>query len=83
LVLLSFIIFEIVAQSLLVYKLYELRNGISHLINKNVLYVKIILVSLLSVVAILSIPLLISSGNTHFKHALEWNYFVGVIFFIF
>jgi hypothetical protein len=83
LVLLSFIIFEIVAQSLLVYKLYELRNGISHLINKNVLYVKIILVSLLSVVAILSIPLLISSGNTHFKHALEWNYFVGVIFFYF
>ena len=24
---------------------------------------------------------LVNKGNTHFKHALEWNYFVGVILF--
>ena len=83
LVLLSFIIFEIIAQSLLVYELYKLRNKISHLVNKNILYVKITLVSLLSVIAILSLPLLITSGNTHYKHGLEWNYFVGVVFFYF
>ena len=40
-----------------------------------------ILVSILATVAILSLPILIDKGNTHFKHALEWNYFVGVILF--
>ena len=41
-----------------------------------------ILVSIsLALVAVLSLPILINKGNTHFKHALEWNYFVGVILF--
>ena len=40
-----------------------------------------ILVSLLVLVAILSAPILNSSDYTHFKHALEWNYFLGVITF--
>jgi hypothetical protein len=35
----------------------------------------------LVVVAIGSIPIVVTSGNVHFKHALEWNYFVGVILF--
>ena len=43
--------------------------------------VKIILVSVLIFVAMVSVPLLIKSGNVHFKHLLEWNYFIGVIFF--
>ena len=42
---------------------------------------KIILVSILVVVAIFSLPIVVTSGNVHFKHALEWNYFVGVIMF--
>ena len=42
---------------------------------------KIVLVSILSLVAILSIPMLTTSGNVHFKHGLEWNYFIGVILF--
>ena len=42
---------------------------------------KLILVSILIVVALLSLPILVNKGNTHFKHALEWNYFVGVILF--
>ena len=37
--------------------------------------------SILATVGILSLPILLQSGNTHFKHALEWNYFVGVILF--
>ena len=49
--------------------------------NKKVLVIKAFLVSILVVVAILSLPILVTKGNTHFKHALEWNYFVGVIFF--
>ena len=42
---------------------------------------KLLLVALLAVVAIGSLPILVTKGNTHFKHALEWNYFVGVITF--
>ncbi|MGA1292061.1 MAG: hypothetical protein ACO3X4_03385 [Pelagibacteraceae bacterium] len=80
-VLLSFIIFEIVAQSLLVLNFYRLKEKINNFFNSNILKIKIILVSVLITVAIISIPLLIKSGNVHFKHGLEWNYFIGVILF--
>ena len=80
-VLLLFIIFEIIAQGILVYHFYKIKNKLEKLINKKVLVMKVILVSILATVAILSLPILVSKGNTHFKHALEWNYFVGVILF--
>ena len=80
-VLLGFIIFEIVAQSLLVIKFYKLKSMIIKDINNYVLTLKIILVSILVVVALFSLPIVVTSGNVHFKHALEWNYFVGVILF--
>ena len=80
-VLLLFIIFEIVAQGLLVINLYKLKSKIESLINKKILILKMILVGILAIIAVLSLPILIKSGNTHFKHALEWNYFVGVILF--
>ena len=80
-VLLLFIIFEIIAQGILVYHFFKIRDKLSELINKKVLILKAILVTILATVAILSLPILIDKGNTHFKHALEWNYFVGVILF--
>ena len=80
-VLLLFIIFELIAQGLLVYHLYKLKSKLEKFINKKVLLIKAFLVSILVIVAILSLPILVSKGNTHFKHALEWNYFVGVILF--
>ena len=80
-VLLLFIIFEIIAQGILVYHLIKLKSQLLNLINNKILILKIILVTILATVAILSLPLLVSKGNTHFKHALEWNYFVGVILF--
>ena len=80
-VLLLFIIFEIVAQGILVYHFFKLKDQLSKLINKKILIFKATLVSILATVAILSLPILINKGNTHFKHALEWNYFVGVILF--
>jgi len=82
-VLLGFIIFEIVAQSLLVYRFFKLKSYIYDHINNYVLILKIVLVSILVIVAITSLPIVVSSGNVHFKHALEWNYFVGVILFYF
>ncbi len=82
-VLLLFIIFEIIAQGYLVFHFFKLKSKLEKLTNKKVLYIKIALVSLLAAVAILSLPILVTKGNTHFKHALEWNYFVGVILFYF
>ena len=80
-ILLLFIIFEIIAQGILVYHFFKIKNKIENLINNKVLNLKIILVSVLAGVAVLSLPLLVTKGNTHFKHALEWNYFVGVVLF--
>ena len=80
-VLLLFIIFEIIAQGILVYHFYKIKLKLKKLINKRILTLKILLVIILTTVGILSLPTLITKGNTHFKHALEWNYFVGVILF--
>ena len=80
-VLLLFIIFEIIAQGILVYHLYKMKEKLENLINKKILILKAFLVIVMATVGILSLPLLIKSGNTHFKHALEWNYFVGVVVF--
>ena len=80
-VLLLFIIFEIIAQGILVYHFYKIKVQLVQLINQKVLILKIILVFILATVAILSLPILLNKDNIHFKHALEWNYFVGVILF--
>ncbi len=80
-VLLGFIIFEIVAQTLLVINLFKIKSKILELINNRILVLKMILVSILVIAALASLPILSSEGNTQFKHALEWNYFVGVVTF--
>jgi len=80
-ILLGFIIFEIIAQALLVINIIKTKKKIEPFINKNILIIKMILVSVLIIVAILSAPILNSSEYTHFKHALEWNYFLGVVSF--
>jgi len=80
-VLLLFIIFEIIAQGILVYHFFKIKIQLAKIINKKILFFKIFLVAVLSTVAILSLPILLNKDNIHFKHALEWNYFVGVILF--
>jgi len=80
-ILLGFIIFEIGAQLLLVANIIKFKTKIKNLFNKKVLTLKIILVSILVIVAVLSVPILNSSEYTLFKHALEWNYFLGVVSF--
>ena len=80
-ILLLFIIFELIAQGYLVYHLYSLKKKLEVMINKKVLLIKFLLVSVLIIIAFLSLPTLVAKGNTHFKHMLEWNYFVGVIMF--
>ncbi len=80
-VMLSFIIFELVAQAYLVMTYYSFKNDLLKFINLNFLKMKLILVSILVLVALISIPIVSMPGNTAFKHALEWNYFIGVISF--
>ena len=80
-ILLLFIIFELIAQGYLVYHLYSLKKKLEVMINEKVLLIKFLLVSVLIIIAFLSLPTLVTKGNTHFKHMLEWNYFVGVIMF--
>ena len=82
-IILGFIIFEIIAQALLVISIFKMKEKIENFINKKILILKIILVSILAITALASIPFLVSSGHTHFKHALEWNYFIGVVLFYF
>ena len=80
-VLLGFIIFEIIAQTLLVINLIKYKNRIEQFMHKKILFLKILLVSSLVIVAIFALPILNSDNYTHFKHALEWNYFLGVVLF--
>ena len=80
-VMVSFIIFEVVAQTYLVLIFYSLKKKLNKYINKKILTLKIYLVSVLLFVGIISIPILVMDGNKFLKHALEWDYFVGVISF--
>ena len=80
-VILFFILFEVVAQTYLVIILYSLKNKLLNFINIKFLKMKLILVSLLIIVALISIPIISAPGNTSIKHALEWDYFMGVISF--
>jgi len=82
-VLLGFIIFEIIAQSILVINFYKMKKQLEVYFFPNILKIKILLVSILIFIALISIPILIISGNVHFKHGLEWNFFIGVILFYF
>ena len=87
-IMLSFIIFEVVAQAYLVAIFYSFKDKLDKHINKIFLKLKIFLVSTLIVVAIISIPIISLPGDDFFgfnlkflKHALEWDYFLGVILF--
>ena len=87
-IMLLFIIFEIAAQAYLVATFYSFKEKLENYINIKILKLKLILVSILIIVAIISIPLISLPGNNifgynikFFKHALEWDYFIGVISF--
>ena len=87
-ILLSFIIFELIAQAYLVATFYSFRETILQYINPMILKLKLILVSVLIIMAVISVPIISLPGNDFlgfnlkfFKHALEWDYFLGIISF--
>ena len=87
-IMLSFIIFEVVAQTYLVITLYSFKDKLIKYINLRYLKIKFLLVTILLIVAVISIPLVSLPGddvlgfNLKFiKHSLEWDYFLGIIIF--
>ena len=82
-IMLVFILFEITAQAYLVATLYSFKDKLIKFINVKVLKLKLILVSILIIVAIISVPIISWPGDTFkfVKHALEWDYFLGVVTF--
>ena len=87
-VMLSFIIFEIAAQAYLVATFYSFKDKLDNFINIKFLKLKFVLVTSLIIVALISIPIISLPGDyfigfnlKFFKHALEWDYFIGVISF--
>jgi len=83
LIMLTFIIFEITAQAYFIVTLYSFKSKLSKYINQKILTMKLILVSILVVVAVICIPIISWPGDNFkfLKHLLEWNYFLGVISF--
>jgi len=82
-IMLLFIIFEVTAQAYLVATLYSFKDKLNPYINLKVLKAKLILVSLLIIVAIICLPIISWPGDKFkfLKHLLEWDYFLGVIIF--
>ena len=80
-VMLSFIIFELIAQFYLIKFLYDHKSEIQNLINEKFLFIKKILIRLLISISIITIPFLPFNNFKFLKHALEWNVFLGVIIF--
>ena len=80
-ILLAFIIFEIIAQAFLILILFDVKKKISYLINEKILQMKRVLVSILILVAIITLPFLPFNNLKTIKYLLEWNYFLGVILF--
>ena len=82
-IMLLFIIFEVTAQAYLVAAFYSFKDKLSLHINLKILKAKLILVSILIIVAAICIPIISWPGDNFkfLKHALEWDYFLGVITF--
>ena len=80
-ILLLFILMEITAQFYLIKIFYKNKDLIEKFINIKILNIKKILVYLLIIIAALILPFLPFANLKILKHALEWNYFLGVITF--
>ena len=82
-IMLLFITFEVAAQTYLVLALYAYKDKLMKHLNLKVLKLKFFLVFFLILVAVISIPIISWSGDKFkfVKHALEWDYFLGVITF--
>ena len=80
-IMLSFIIFELIAQAYLIKFFYEIKENLKDYINMIYLKIKRILITVLIAASIIVLPFLPFDNFKFLKHALEWNVFLGVIIF--
>ena len=80
-IMLSFIIFELIAQAYLIYFFYKIKSLLKDYINDIFLKIKRILITFLVVISIITLPFLPFDNFKFLKHAIEWNVFLGVIIF--
>ena len=80
-VMLSFIIFELIAQAYLIKFFYEIKEKLNIYINITYLKIKRILITFLIIISIITLPFLPFDNFKFLKHAIEWNVFLGVIVF--
>ena len=80
-VMLSFIIFELIAQAYLIKFFYEIREKLLNYINIIYLKIKRILITVLITISVITLPFLPFDNFKFLKHAIEWNVFLGVIIF--
>ena len=80
-VMLSFIIFELIAQAYLINFFYKFKNKILNFINEFYLRLKRVLITALISISIIVLPFLPFDNFKFLKHAIEWNVFLGVIIF--
>ena len=80
-VMLSFIIFELIAQAYLIKFFYEIREKLINYINIIYLKIKRILITVLITISVITLPFLPFDNFKFLKHAIEWNVFLGVIIF--
>ena len=80
-VMLSFIIFELIAQAYLIKFFYDIKEKLEDYINPIYLTIKRILITFLITISIITLPFLPFDNFKFLKHAIEWNVFLGVIIF--
>ena len=80
-VMLSFIIFELIAQAYLIKFFYDIKQKLENYINPIYLTIKRILITFLITISIITLPFLPFNNFKFLKHAIEWNVFLGVIIF--
>ncbi len=80
-VMLSFIIFELIAQAYLIRFFYKIKDKLNNHINIYYLKIKRILITFLICISIVTLPFLPFDNFKFLKHAIEWNVFLGVIVF--
>ena len=81
-ILLLFILFEVIAQTILTKKLYQNTKTLENFCFKRIIKLKLYFIILIVIVTFISLLFLIFSDlpkNT--ENILEWNYFVVLLFF--
>ncbi|MBD1135841.1 hypothetical protein IDH21_05525 [Pelagibacterales bacterium SAG-MED47] len=80
-VMLSFIIFELIAQAYLIKFFYDIKEKLDNYINSIYLKMKRILITFLIIISVITLPFLPFDNFKFLKHSIEWNVFLGVILF--